>query len=57
VIVLFGPKHAGKSLAHYVLRIRRQILRNYRSVIFVGFTLALRKDFVEAFKCISALEI
>ena len=47
VIELLRPQHPGKALAHDVLRIGGEILRESRCVEFVGFALALREDPVE----------
>ena len=50
VIELLGPQHSGKALAHDVLRIWREILRDDRRVEFVSFALAEREDLVEVGK-------
>ncbi len=57
VIELLGPQHAGKALAHDVLRVRRKILRNDRRVELVGFALAESKRLVEAGKGVLAFEV
>ena len=36
VIELLGPQHAGKALAHDILRVRRKVLRDDGGVKFVG---------------------
>lgn len=35
MVELFGPKEAGESLAHYVLCVDRQVIRNDRAVKLV----------------------
>ena len=57
VIELLGPQHARKALTHYVLRIRGKVLRNYRAIELVGFSLAESKRLVEVGKRVLAFEI
>ncbi len=52
VIKLLGPQHAGKALAHHVLRVRRKILRNHRGIKLICLALALGKGVVEAGKSV-----
>ena len=47
VIELFRPEHACEALPHHVLRVLREVLRNYGAVKLVSFTLSNRKYFVE----------
>src|SRR5712692_11328762 len=50
VIELLRPQHAGKALAHDILGIRRENLRNYGCVELIRFALAQCESPVEAVK-------
>ncbi len=57
MVKLLRPQHSGKALTHDVLRIRRKVLRNDRSVEVVGLALARGKCFIETGEGIVAFEI
>src|SRR5260370_7708471 len=48
VIELLGPEHSSKALAHHVLCVRREILRNDGAIDLVCFKSAARDGLVEA---------
>jgi len=48
VIELLGPEHSSKALAHHVLCVRREILRNDGAIELVCFKSAEREGLVEA---------
>ena len=51
VIELLRPQHAGKPLAHDVLCVRRELLRNYGAIKLVSFAFTQREQSVETVEC------
>ena len=57
VIELLGPEHSGKALAHHVLLVGRQVLRNDGRVKFVGLNPTQPQDPFEVVKCAFSVEV
>jgi len=57
MIELLGPEHPRKTLAHDVLRVCGEILRNDRCVKFFRLTPPERERFVEGVKCVRSFEV
>src|SRR6267143_2803226 len=57
VIELLGPEHSSKALAHHVLCVRREILRNDGAIELVCFKSAEREGLVEAVERVLSLKV